>query len=710
MTGFSILRGGDMLIVAHTQTGARPAIIYAGPDMEGATGEQLAAMQAGQHIPGGPEQPIAASLLNSIGTGHPSSPGLRAHRGGKDWAIDLRVTGLRQTHNHALVIETADPVCGVEVHHDIAICPQSGVARFATSLRNNGDAALSLEWCAALCLPLDAALGRITSFGGKWAGEFSTEDIALRQGSFVRENSAGRTGHASYPGLYLGSGTTCEDHGPAAALHLGWSGNHRIQVERLADGNLLAQAGELLLPGEGQLEPGETYTTPPLYACWSRAGYGDITRRLHRYVRNTILRPSSDRPVHYNTWEAVYFDHSPEKLMALADAAADVGAERFVLDDGWFGARRNDRGGLGDWFVSTDIYPDGLRPLADHVRARGMEFGLWFEPEMVNPDSDLYRAHPDWVLQAEGVAPIPSRHQLPLDLTRPEVCEYLYERIDTLVRELGIAYIKWDMNRDIQHPGGAGGHAVMHAQIIALYALIARIRAAYPGLVIESCSSGGARADYGILRHTDRIWTSDNNDAHHRYAIMRGASHFLPMEALGNHVGPKRCHITGRMFAMAFRAGTAIFGHMGMELDLAEETAHDRAILAAAIALHKRYRALIHTGDLYRLELPDFMSAQSIVAADAGEALTCCALLDLSARTMPPRIKFAGLDRTRHYRTRLVWPESDPSLTVPSVVSALDLTGGGFVASGAALMDHGLQLPLIHPDTCLILHSEATDD
>ena len=618
--------------------------------------------------------------------------------------------GVEQVDNSRLLIATQDTQNGIEAHHTVSLDADSGVASFTSSIRNCGTENVSLEWCAAICLPLAAELDRLTSFTGKWAGELAINQTRLDSGSWISENRAGRTSHARFPGVYLGSDTTSQSHGMACALHLGWSGNHRLRIDRLADGTLSAQAGELLLPGECTLQAGDSYTTPPLHACWSDAGYGDVTRRLHRFVRKTIARPALARPVHYNTWEAVYFDHTPEILMALAEQAAAVGAERFVLDDGWFGARRNDRAGLGDWYLADDIYPDGLRPLADHVRALGLEFGLWFEPEMVNPDSELYRTHPDWVLRAEGLQPIASRHQLPLDLTQRGVCDYLFGRIDTLIRDLGIAYIKWDMNRDIQHPGGADGRAVMHDQVIALYALIARIRRAHPDLVIESCSSGGARADYGILRHTDRVWTSDNNDARQRHAIMRGASHFLPLEMLGNHVGPRRCHITGRMFGMEYRAGTAIFGHMGMELDLAEESAQDRAILAAAIALHKRHRALIHGGDLYRLDAPDFLAAQSCVAADRMSALTSCAVLDLYRETTPPRLKFAGLERDTAYRTRLVWPESDPSLTAPSVVTALDLTGEGFVASGAALMNHGLQLPLTHPDTCLIFHSEAAHD
>ncbi|MFL0355954.1 alpha-galactosidase [Erythrobacter sp. GH1-10] len=689
------LTGGGTLLVLDLCEGERAQIVYAGPDLGAVDPVELDLLSKRQHAPGGPTEPIALSLLNAIGTGHPSPPGLLAHAGGQHWSLDPRIVSIVRSEEHSCTIVTRDEASRICADHTITLGPESGVASFASKIRNEGDVSLWLEWCAAACLPLDESLTRVTSFTGRWASEFQTEMHDLVRGSFLRENRAGRTSHDSYPGLYLGTPTTGDAQGLACALHLGWSGNHRLRVDRLADNTSSIQAGELLLPGEIKLAPGETYTTPMLHACWSSQGYGDITRRLHRFVRTRLPQPDAPRPVHYNTWEAVYFDHSPEKLFALAERAAAVGAERFVLDDGWFGARRSDRAGLGDWFVAEDVYPDGLKPLADHVRSLGMEFGLWFEPEMVNPDSELYRAHPDWVLGVEGLEPIASRNQLPLDLTRPEVCDYLFERIDALVRELGIAYIKWDMNRDLQHPGGQDGRAIVHDQVRALYDLIDRIRAAHSDLVIESCSSGGARADYGILARTDRVWTSDNNDARYRHAIMRGGAHFLPLPVLGNHVGPKRCHTTGRRFDMAFRAGTAVFGHMGMELDLADESEADRAVLAKAIALHKRHRGLIHGGDYHRLETPPHIGGIGTVSPDKDEALFQIAVLEQHPGTQPPRIRFAGLDPDKRYRLECIWPD------------AMGGEQGPF--AGSALIHYGLQMPLTWPDTCLIYHLEAVE-
>lgn len=690
-------------------------MLYAGPDIEGADPQSLALLQTAQHIPGGPEQPIQPSLLNPLGSGWSGTPGLTAHRSGQDcsgqdWAIDLRVTKLEHISDHQINVHCGDANAHIAAIHHFALCPSTGVLSCSVSLSNSADIPIELTACAALCLPVDTRLTALRTFSGKWADEFRTDDIERFRGSYMRENRAGRTSHSDFPSLYLGTRATSEEHGLAAAFHLGWSGNSQIRLDTAQDGSVIFQAGELLLPGEVSLT--DTYCTPTLHICWSDHGYGDVSRRLQSHVRQNILpqhAANTPRPVHYNTWEAVYFDHSENRLLDLAEKAAAVGAERFVLDDGWFGGRRSDAAGLGDWFVAPDIYPNGLHPIVNRVRELGMEFGLWFEPEMVNPDSDLYRAHPDWVLGVEGLDPIPSRHQLPLDLTKPDVTDYLFEKLSALITEYQIDYIKWDMNRDIQHPA-SGGQAVMHRQTRALYTLIDRLRAAHPDTEIESCSSGGARADYEILRRTDRIWTSDNNDARHRHQIMRGASHFFPLSILGNHVGPKTCHITGRIFAMHFRAATAIFGHMGMELDLADETAEDREVLAAAIALHKQYRALIHDGAHHRIETEPFLAAQSCVSSGQSEALTSCAVLDVFPATRPPRLRFAGLDPDTQYRTRMVWPLQNPSLSHPSIIDSADLTGGGFAASGAALMEHGIQLPLTHPDTCLIFHSEAVND
>lgn len=708
---YCVLRGHDTMVALEVTKGARPILLYAGPDMPGAEPSELALLATRQHAPGGSSVPLRGSLLNEIGTGISGPSGLIAHRGGTDWAIDLRLAKVEQPSEHEVLLRCQDSNTQIATEHRLHLCPETGILSCTTAIENEGDKALEIDWCASICLPLDSRLDRITSFMGRWSGEFQTEAINPFQGSFVRENKTGRTSHDAFPGILAGTSETGEHSGLAAAFHLAWSGNHRLRIDRHSDGRSILQMGELPFPGEISLHTGERYEAPSLLACWSKRGLNGVSQSFHRHLQRNVLDSRSSkkrRPVHYNTWEAVYFNHDIETLVELAEKAAAVGAERYVLDDGWFGSRRHENAGLGDWWVSPEVYPEGLHPLVNRVHELGMEFGLWFEPEMVNPDSDLYRAHPDWVLQAEGVEAVPFRGQLTLDLTKPEVANYLFDKITQLVSEYRIAYIKWDMNRDTNHPGSSGRGA-MHRQTKAVYGLMQKLREAHPELEIESCSSGGGRADFGILRYTDRIWTSDNNDARQRQDIQRGASHFFPLRVLGSHVGPKRCHITGRRFTMAYRVATAIFGHMGMELDLRDESEQSLETLKAGIALHKEHRELIHEGSFLRLKSAEHTNLIGCVSSDRTEALFSYAKLDVETETLPARIRFAGLDLNKRYQLRVVWPQENPSISTPSIMDEADLLGTGCEIAGSALMEHGIQPPLTFPDTCLIYHLKAVN-
>lgn len=710
--GVITLAVGGVLVVIDAQINARPKFLYCGPDIAGVDATQLRLLSRWQYVHGGAGEERPLTLSNELATGTLAPPGLIASRQGEDWAIDLRVEDVRVSGSSGVTIECSDKRTRVGAAYRLKLDPITGVLTCSTRIKNNGDTPLCLEWCAGVTLPLDPRLNEIMGFSGRWAGEFQTEEIGTFQGSYVRENMAGRTSHECFPGLILKVPEACEGHGLACGFHLAWSGNHRLRVDRLPDGRSALQMGELLWPGEMRLEAGESYCTPDVLAAWSNRGVGAISRAFHTHLTKTILdkrTASKPRPVHFNTWEAVYFLHDQNHIIELAQMAASVGAERFVLDDGWFGARRSDKAGLGDWWVSPEIYPQGLHPIVNKVRELGMEFGLWFEPEMVNPDSDLYRAHPDWVLEAPGVDAIAFRNQLTLNLSKPEVADYLYEKIAALVGEYRIDYIKWDMNRDCHHPGnsGSGGtRAVMHLQTFGVYRLIDRLREAFPELEIESCSSGGGRADYGILRRSDRIWTSDNNDARDRQHIQKGASYFFPLRVLGSHVGPKKCHITGRRFSMEFRVASAIFGHMGLELNLQLESEADRAVLAKGIALYKKHRALLHTGAFHRVPSAPHANVVGVVSKTRAEALFSYALLESRPRTAPDRLFFKGLDASRQYRVRIIWPTTDPSITTPSIVEAGDLMGKGAVFSGAALMEFGMPTPPLHPDSAVIYHLE----
>jgi alpha-galactosidase len=389
------------------------------------------------------------------------------------------------------------------------------------------------------------------------------------------------------------------------------------------------------------------------------------------------------RPVHLNTWEGFYFNHDLPALIELADAAADLGIERFVLDDGWFAGRDDDTSSLGDWWVDARKYPDGLAPLADHVVARGMEFGLWVEPEMVNPNSELYRAHPDWALQIAGRPLLAARNQLVLDMTRHEVTDYLFEKISTLLRTLPISYLKWDHNRDLTH---AGQTPLYQKQVLGTYALFARFRATFPHVEIESCAGGGGRIDAGIIAHSHRFWTSDCIDAVSRVAIQRGFLQFMPPELMGSHVGASPAHSTGRMQQMAFRSHVALPGHFGVELDVRLLNITEKAELSAAIIRYKQLRAKLHLTRVWQGECADSVVWQAHGHADD--------LLLLVTRTSPtsqrhqPHLRLPMLDCTRRYCLRRDGADD-------------------MVMDGAWLIRMGLPLPPMQGEDGIIIHISA---
>ena len=368
------------------------------------------------------------------------------------------------------------------------------------------------------------------------------------------------------------------------------------------------------------------------------------------------------------------------------------------MDDGWFRNRNNDRTSLGDWQVDEEKFPSGLLHRCLLSR-KGLEFGLWIEPEMVSPDSDLYRAHPDWILGFANGPLIEARNQLVLDLDREEVANHLFESISTLLTEIPISYLKWDMNRDIHQVENAQGQRAVHRQTLALYALMARVRDHFPDVAIESCASGGGRIDMGVLGYASRFWPSDTNDALDRIAVQRGFLSILPPELMGSHVGPSPCHITGRQHAMAFRAGVALWGHMGVEADIRTLSEDDRSTLGAAISLHKQHRHLIHSGRYVEHEQNAQQVAWSVVSEGQGEALSAVAMLHTPMTAFPKRMRFRGLDASKQYQVQVVWPQ-DLSEKQASYRDQLKSQRFG----GDWLDQAGLTLPIMHPESLLIFH------
>ena len=653
----------------------------------------------------------AVSLVPMHGDGFPGRPGLAGHRrGGRHWAPRFTLAS-HEVIEHAdrteLVCTAVDRVAELSLVSSLAL-GADGVLTARATVVNDGDTPLMLD-AFTVSLPLPAEASELGVYGGRWGREFDVHRFDWPYGAWTSENRAGRTSHEHPPFVWACTEAAGEWSGRVWGIHLAWSGNHVMYAETMFDGRRYVQTGELFHPGEICVYAGESFSTPDVVGVFSDVGWTRASQSFHREARRRLPRRLGPRLVHLNTWEAVYFDHDEETLRSIADAAAAVGVERFVLDDGWFGSRRNDRAGLGDWEVSAAVYPNGLAPLIDHVRALGMDFGIWVEPEMANPDSEILRAHPDWVLATPGYEPVLGRNQLVIDLTNDECFAHVLGRIDDLLSDHAIAYVKWDMNRWVVQGSGADGKSAAHDQVRALYALIDELRVRHPEVEFESCSSGGGRIDMSILQRVERFWTSDNNDALERQKIQRGASMVLPPEVLGSHVGPAPAHSTGRRLDMAFRTATAMFGHMGVEADVSRMSERDREILRHGIEVYKRFRALVHGGDAVRLEpagtARDHCIAHGVYATDRREALIAFARLETSSASGTPPLIVPGLLDDVAYRIALVpmLPDGDglfgPVETRPSWARGAD-----FMMSGRELATVGLPMPLVRPESAVVVH------
>ncbi len=407
-----------------------------------------------------------------------------------------------------------------------------------------------------------------------------------------------------------------------------------------------------------------------------------------------------------NVWEAVYFDHDPKRLEALAHRAAQVGVERFVVDDGWFLGRRDDTSSLGDWVVDPVMYPDGMEPLADLVHGLGMQFGLWFEPEMVSLDSEVARAHPDWLLHHPASVPDPEglshRQQYVLDLANPDVFEHVRSQMSEVIGRLGVDYVKWDHNRDLVEPVHDGRPGT-HEQTLAVYRLMDVLKAAHPGLEVESCSSGGARTDLGILAHADRVWGSDNNDPVERQESHRWTELVLPPELIGSHIGPSPAHVSGRTTELSYRAAVALQGHAGLEWDLVGCTEDELAQVTAYAALYKELRGLLHTGTVIHPDhLDPALRVHGVVARDKSQAVWTVTSVRGPDEALAPRLRLTGLDPDRTYSVRVRDEIGDARLggwCTPAWMREEPLQ-----VRGRVLAEVGLQLPTLQPVQALVLH------
>jgi alpha-galactosidase len=635
----------------------------------------------------------SAVLLPTGGMGFFGWPAIAGHREGQDFTAEFSHWAAAR-HDDRTVLSARDAVASLSI--EITIAMVSACAVISVELKNDGKNTYTLDRCMAGSLVIGPGEADLTTFAGMWGREFHKNTQRLGTGLWLQESRRGRTSHDKSPGIILKTGTE------QLVLHLGWSGNHVIAVDLIDDGRRLVHAGELFEPGEMRLESGESYRSPKLYVARDAAHLRGALRTLMIWPGGA-MRP---RPVTLNTWEGIYFDHRVDQLKAQADAAAELGIERFVLDDGWFGKRDDDTASLGDWTIDRRKYPDGLKSLVDHVVARGMEFGIWFEPEMVNPDSELFRAHPEWALKAEGRRLLTSRHQLVLDLTRTEVSGHLFDSIESVLSNHAVSYIKWDMNRDLTHVGGADGRAATARQTRAVYALMDRVRAAHPNVEIESCASGGGRADYGVLEHTQRIWTSDCTDALERLEIQRGARVFFPPEILGSHISASPNHQTHRRHTLAFRAIVAMAYHFGIELNPLTLTAEERAELKDWVALHKRLRPVLHDGSSFHLDPVDGRYVWGAVD-DERMVIIVAQATQMMTEQPPPLVLHGSESNSRRWRIVGCHPSKPDFIRVSAEQEKL--LAGGISFSNVTLTSFGLPIPMLRPESGIVLELERIE-
>jgi alpha-galactosidase len=697
------LRGAGVSVLLTPSPSGAAVLRHWGADLGDLTEGDLAAI-ADLHRPGVPHSALDApryvSVLPDTGSGFTGTPAVEGLRPAVATAWAPRFLDWSWTGNGERVrLTSRDDEAGLRADW-VAELTEEGLLRVRATLTNIGPGDFLVQ-AVRLTLPVPAAATELLDLTGRWCRERAPQRHAWPQGAWVRSGRHGRTGHDATLLLVAGTPGFGFRSGHVWGVHLAWSGDHETYAERTPEGECLLGARELLAPGEVTLEEGASYTTPWLAASASEHGLDGLSQRLHRWTRRHQPRTRSPRPVVVNTWEAAYFDHDLDRLHALADAAAEIGAERFVLDDGWFRGRRDDRAGLGDWYVDEAVWPFGLHPLADHVLERGMRFGLWVEPEMVNDDSDLARAHPEWVLRGRAAASPSWRHQQVLDLQRPDAFAHVHDALVALLEEYPVSFLKWDHNRDLVDVAHEGRPAV-HGQTLAVYRMLDELRSAYPDLEIESCASGGARLDLGILLRTDRVWPSDTLDPVERTSIQRWTTLLLPPELLGAHVGAPVSHTTGRAAPLAFRAATALIGHFGVEWDITAATRRERADLRDWVDLYKRLRHLVVDGTLVRGDHPDpALAVTGLVSPDRTEAVYVAAEVAASATQSPTPVLLDGLDPDLQYLVRSVAPTADGPA---SDLGTSWTRGSGVRASGRVLARVGVRLPVMTPQSAYVLH------
>ncbi len=615
-------------------------------------------------------------------------PGMRI-RGttGRRLQPNFRLADAKYTET-SLILKFEDLKLGLAYSASFLAHKATNVFELSASL--SADIEILVDWFAAPVLPATQTAQKMIDFSGHWCREFEKQETDWSIGARLRNNQTGRTGHEHFPGLIVPA-LNCDDtQGSAYAWHYGWSGGHSMIAEELPDGRRHIQFGHAF---DSYPNPILHIETAPLFVSYSDQGLNGLSVNFQRHLRDKVItwtKGSLPRPIHYNCWEAIYFEHESNNLSEIMELAADIGAERFVLDDGWFGTRDDDTQSLGDWEIDPRKYPEGLGPLIAKVNQFGMSFGIWFEPEMVNLNSKLYVKHPNWVLGT--IDQILGRNQLVLDMANPGVQEYLFEKISAILGDHNVTYIKWDHNRVLPH--------VDAAQTYGTYELMSRLRDKFPNVEIESCASGGGRIDFGILKYSQRVWLSDTNDAHERLRIQHQASNFLPMAVTGSHVGPRECHTSGRIHNIKFRAWVAAQRLMGFEMDPRELTPEELSSLKKITQWWKDNRIWRHDADIHRLKVADIsITAEIQISRNQEKFVVFVGIAETSKWSCPIPIQLTGLKPDYIYDVTLL--NHHEKTTASRGGSVFDK--GKISVSGQYLMSNGIILPSQFPDRMWVL-------
>lgn len=681
----------ESLSVVISTRGNVPSIIYWGASLR--KSQLSETMFARPVLNGGLDFDPPLGIIPQHRDGWLGTPGLEGFHADKPAALaSMQISSIEVSEIAATFILN-DKHAGLEATLHLQI-DSSEVFKIRAYLCNLAPTAYNLQ-ALRVALPISASANELLTFGGRWAMEFGEHRTPWRDSTVSLSNLRGRTSHEKWPLIFAGTNNFGEQHGEVWGCHLGWSGNFEIVADGVTEHHKHFLVGERLVAGEIILQQGESYSTPIIYAVHSNHGLSNASLRFHKHVRAHPQHAEQFRPVILNTWEAVYFKHDFDTLSKLANAATRIGVERFVLDDGWFAGRCDDSSGLGDWTINKQVWPEGLGPLIEHVRNLGMDFGLWFEPEMVSPKSELFRTHPDWALNDTNYTQITGRNQLVLDMSRQDVRDYLFNSISNMLSELDISYIKWDHNRDLVV-------ASAKAQTLGTYSLLAALKRAHPKVQFESCASGGGRIDFGILDFVDRFWTSDSTDALDRATIQRGAGRLMPPEMLGNHIAARTNHLTKRSHSLAFRASTAIFGWLGIELNLLESTPEELDRLAEVISQYKSLRPLLHSGNSFNSDHADKnIFVHGVSSIITKQCIVSVTRLESGNSDHISPIRISGLEPDSNYEIKPIYfgkPSFAPNRDLPQWMAEHHL-----VMTGTQLQQIGFICPPLLPASSFIV-------